>query len=378
MIYLDYAATTPIRDGVLKAFNEASKKYYGNSSSLHDIGTEAKRALEICRGQLAKSIQGKNTGIYFTSGGSESNVLAIRSLLSGNQMRGSHIITSKVEHASLHHLFEQLEAEGYDVTYVGVDEFGCVKVDELEQSIREDTVLVSIQHANSETGVIHPLEEIGMILDYHDVIFHTDAVQSFGKTPIDVMKFKIDSLSISSHKLYGPKGIGACYIDPSVRWKSQFKGATHEGGFRIGTVDIPSIISFTKAVQMALEGMVKEQERLEKLRRRFIEKITPLRQHVTVQTHPSKQLPNIVGLIFHRIQGQHIMLECNRYGIAISTGSACQVGEQNPSRMMLGSGKTTEEANSFVRLSFGLETTEEHIDEVCRVLNKVLAAISIR
>jgi len=375
MIYLDYAATTPICHDVLTVFNEASKKFYGNSSSLHDIGTEANRALELCRTQIAEVIQGEKEGIYFTSGGSESNFLAIRSILSGNRSKGKHIITTKVEHASLFHLFEQLEEEGYEVTFIGVDEYGRVKIDELEQAICKETVLASIQHANSETGVIQPLSEIGTILARHDVIFHTDAVQTFGEIPIDVKNCKIDSLSVSSHKLYGPKGIGACYIDPGIRWVGQFKGATHENGFRMGTVDVPSVIAFTKAVQLATQRMLPEQERFEKLRKQLIHKLKPLQKEITIQAHPSEQLPHIVGLLFHHIQGQHIMLECNRRNIAISTGSACQVGEQTPSRMMLATGKTVDEANGFVRISFGLKTTSEHIYKLCYVLEHILESV---
>lgn len=375
LVYLDYAATTPIRDDVLKTFNEASKKFYGNSSSLHDVGTEANRALSLCREQLANVIEGKKEGIYFTSGGSESNFLAIRSILLGNQSKGKHIITTKVEHASLFHLFEQLQEEGYEVTFIGVDEYGRIKVEELEKAICEETILASIQHANSETGVIQPLVEIGEILARHDVIFHADAVQTFGKIPIDVRRCKIDSLSVSSHKIYGPKGIGACYVDPAVKWMSQFPGATHEGGFRMGTVDVPSVIAFTKAVQLAIQQMPVEAERLSKLRHQFIEKIRPLQKYLTIEAHPSKQLPHIVGLLFRHLQGQHVMLECNRHNIAISTGSACQVGEQNPSRMMLATGKTVEEANGFVRISFGLKTTSDHIQKVCQVLENVLGSV---
>lgn len=371
MIYLDFAATTPMREDVLTVFNEATKKYYGNPSSLHDIGTEAERALALCREQIANTLDGKATGVYFTSGGSESNILAVRSLLAGNKHRGKHIITSKIEHASLYHLFEQLEQEGYDVTFIGVDELGQICIDELEKAIRADTVLASIQHANSENGVIQPLAEIGNILDRHGVIFHTDAVQTFGKIPVNVTDCKIDSVSVASHKLYGPKGIGACYMAPTVRWESQYLGATHEAGFRIGTVDVPSVIAFTTAVQIAVREMDKEQRRLQQLRCYLLQHLAPLQDKITVEAHPNAQLPNIIGLTFRNVQGQHIMLECNRYGIAISTGSACQVGEQNPSRMMLAVGKTVEEANSFVRLSFGLTTTEAHVDEVCNVLERI-------
>lgn len=375
MIYLDFAATTPIREEVLHVYHDVAKQVYGNASSLHDIGTKADHALTLCRERLADLMNGQQDGVYFTSGGSEANIVGVRSLLLGNNEKGKHIITTEVEHASLYNLFQQLETEGYDVTFIGVDTNGQVQLDELRKAIRPDTVLASIQYANSETGVIQPIKEIGAILKQHHVIFHTDAVQAFGKIPLDIVACQIDSVSVASHKVYGPKGIGACYIAPSTRWKSQYVGATHEGGFRVGTVDVPSVVAFTSAAELMGQEAMKEQKRLQQLRERLIKKLVPLEHEITVEGHPKDQLANIVGLTFKRVQGQHIMLECNRYGIAISTGSACQVGQQHPSRMMLATGKTAEEANSFARLSFGLTTTEAEIDTVAETLKKIITDI---
>ena len=375
MIYLDFAATTPMREEVLNVYDDVAKQLYGNASSLHDIGTKADHALTQCREQIAELMNGQREGVYFTSGGSEANILSVRSLLLGNREKGKHIITTEVEHASLYHLFQQLETEGYEVTFIGVDTNGQVQLDELRKVIREDTVLASIQYVNSETGVIQPIKEIGNILKQHQVIFHTDAVQAFGKIPLDVIAYQVDSVSVASHKIYGPKGVGACYIAPSVRWKSQYVGATHEGGFRMGTVDVPGVAAFTSAAALAKKEAKKEQARIHQLRDQLIRRLAHFKDNITVEGHPKNQLANIVGLSFKRVQGQHIMLECNRYGIAISTGSACQVGQQHPSRTMLATGKTTEEANSFVRLSLGLTTTEAEIDTVATTLEEIIAQI---
>lgn len=375
MIYLDYAATTPIRREALDVYQEVAERYYGNASSLHDIGTKANEALALCRKQLADMVNGESEGVYFTSGGSEANILAVRSLLLGNLSKGNHIITTEIEHASLYNECKQLEKEGYDVTFLGVDEHGRVKIDELFNSLRDDTVLVSIQHANSETGVIQPIEEIGSLLQERDIIFHTDTVQTFGKIPIDIQKMGIDSLSIASHKLYGPKGVGACYIRPEVRFRSVHEGTTHEAGFRPGTVDVPGVVAFTTAANLHVAEAKDEQSRLHDLRTYFLKKLSRLMADIQLEANPHAQLPGIIGFTSQKVQGQHIMLECNRYGIAISTGSACQVGQSQPSRTMLAVGKEENIANGFFRISLGIHTTKEDLDTTVSILEKIIAEI---
>lgn len=377
MIYLDYAATTPMRKEVLHAFQEAAKKYYGNPSSLHDIGTEANEALELCREQLAGTIQGNKDGVYFTSGGSESNILAIRSLIEANRKKGNHLITTDAEHSSVHNLFKQLEEEGYEVTYLSVDGGGQIDLADFQNALRKDTILASIHHGNSEIGALQPLFEIGKILKEHQIIFHTDCVQSYGKVPIDVNQNYIDSLSVSSHKIYGPKGIGMCYINPRVNWKSQYKGTTHEKGFRPGTVDVPSILAFTAAAQMMHQEMEGQRRRDLHLRMKLVNGLKELSNQFVVEGNDDmdKQLPHIVGLSFLQAQGQYIMLECNRYGLAVSTGSACQVGQQSPSRTMLSMGKTVDDAKQLIRISFGKMTTEEQITQTIQTIGKVLKTL---
>lgn len=372
MIYLDYAATTPIREEALQVFTEVSTNYYGNPSSLHDVGSNSKQLLELCRKELADTINGEPEGVYFTSGGSESNHLAIRSLLEARKAKGNHLITSSTEHSSVHHVCKQLETEGYDVTYLPADRYGQVRLEDLQSAITDKTIFVSIQFANPEIGTIQPIVEIGTYLHERNILFHTDCVQAFGKIPIDVKKAHIDSLSISSHKLYGPKGVGACYIRPSVMWKMLIPGTSHENGFRPGTVNVPGIASFITAAQLICSEMEMNTKKNQGLRDRLLSGLSTLKKEIIVEGHPTDQLPHIVGLSVVGIQGQYIMLECNRHGIAISTGSACQIGKQTPSKTMLAIGKTEDEAKQLIRISFGRMTTTEDIDKVVEVLRNIV------
>ncbi|MFT4414266.1 IscS subfamily cysteine desulfurase [Fredinandcohnia humi] len=371
MIYLDYAATTPIRDEVLQVYMEVSRSYFGNPNSLHDIGSKAKQLLELCRLELADKINAEAEGIYFTSGGSESNLLAIRSIVDGYKHRGNHLITSATEHSSVHNLFRQLETEGFKVTYLPVTLEGQVKVEDVKAAITDRTILASIQHANPEIGTIQTIEEIGKVLRENQVIFHSDCVQTFGKVSIDVKKAHIDSLSISSHKIYGPKGVGACYISPSVAWKMQVPDTFHENGFRPGTVNVPGIAAFVTAAQLICDEMGINTKKYQLLRQKLITGIQDIDHTITIEGHPSHHLPHIVGLSISGTQGQYIMLECNRCEIAISTGSACQIGQQKPSKTMLAIGKTHDEAKQLIRLSFGTGTKEIHIEKVLEVLKTI-------
>ncbi|MBM6619732.1 IscS subfamily cysteine desulfurase [Bacillus suaedaesalsae] len=371
MIYMDYAATTPIREEALNAFIDASKNYYGNPSSLHDIGSKASTLLETCRIELAKLIGGQEEGIFFTSGGSESNILAIRSLLKGTNKQGKHLITTQIEHSSVLNLFKQLEDEGYTVTYLGVDSYGQIDLQELKESITVETVLASIHHANSEIGTIQPIEEVGSILKEHNVLFHTDTVQTFGKIPVHVLDSHIDSLSISSHKIYGPKGVGACYINPTIKWTPYFDYTSHEKGFRPGTVNVPGIVSFLYAAQLIHQEMDVNDKRLSQLRTTLLNGIEEKALPIHIEGHPTNVLSNIIGAIVKGIEGQLTMLECNRRNIAISTGSACSVGKQAPSKTMIATGKDPQTAKQFIRLSIGRHTTETDIAKVLEVLDEI-------
>ena len=372
MIYLDYAATTPMRKETVEVFSHVAMNMYGNSSSLHDLGTTAQDLLNNCRAEIAKDIGGHRDGIYFTGSGSEANILAIQTLLNGNKRKGTHIITTKVEHASIYHLFKKLEKEGYDVTFLDVNKEGQVEMEHLRSAIRPNTCLVSIQHANSETGTIQPLREIGQFLKEKNILFHSDCVQTYNKLSIDVTDFNLDSLSISAHKLYGPKGVGCLYINPKVPWSSIYEEASHEGGMRPGTVNVPGIAAFTTAAQLMKEERIQEMDRLATLKQYFIHSLKNKINTVTIEGSLTESLPNIVALRFAGIEGQHIMLECNRAQIAISTGSACQIGAQSPSRSMKAIGLSDEEARELIRISFGKHTTIDDIKFTVQTLEKIV------
>jgi cysteine desulfurase len=372
VIYVDYAATTPMSNEAIHAYTEAAKYLFGNSQSLHDAGTRSASFLEICRKKMAHFINGEEKGVFFTSGGTESNYLALHSILLANKHRGNHIITTSIEHASIHNYLYELEQDGYDITYLQVDQYGRISLEELRRAITEKTIIASIQHVNSEIGTIQPLEEIGELLKEHNVIFHCDCVQSFGKIPIDVQKLHIDSLSISSHKVYGPKGVGVCYINPKINWKSIFTGTTHENGFRPGTLPIPSIASFITAAKHIIETQEREFTRIEALRQLFVKRLATISYPIRIEEDPTYCLPHIIGVTLSHIEGQFTMLECNRLHIMISTGSACAIGKQSPSVTMMAIGKTKEEAKTFVRLSFGKDTTEDDINKIIDAFKHVV------
>ena len=369
MIYLDYAATTPMSVEALQTYTKAASQYFGNEQSLHDIGGTASSLLQVCRKTFADMIGGKEQGVFFTSGGSESNYLAIQSLL--NAQNKKHIITTPMEHASIRSYFQSLKSKGYTITEIPVDKNGLICLVDLEAAITEDTVLASIQHGNSEIGTVQNITEIGALLKKYNVLFHTDCVQTFGKLPIHVFEMGVDSLSVSAHKIYGPKGVGACYINPQTRWEQVFPGTSHEKGFRPGTVNVPGIASFLTAAENILKTQWEESLRFKELRSYFLEQIQTLPLEITVEGHSTSCLPHIVGVTIKGIEGQYTMLECNRHGIAISTGSACQVGKQEPSKTMLAIGKTYEEAKQYVRFSFGQQTTKDQIDTTIHALHTI-------
>lgn len=372
MIYLDYAATTPMSEKALDVYSQVATKYYGNSSSLHDIGLAAQTILEESRKTMARFLNGEEKGVYFTSGGSESNYFAIHSLLKGNTKKGKHIITTKLEHSSIANTLEDLQNNGYEITFVPVNAEGRVELEALAEVIRPDTVLASIHHGNSEIGTIQDLVSIGELLKKDNIIFHSDCVQTFGKIEIDVKKANLDSISVSSHKIYGPKGVGACYVNPSRMWKPVIPGTTHENGFRPGTVNVPGIAAFITAAEEIFPIMNNEQERFTDLRRKLMDGIQGKAWKISEVGPANNRLEHIIGLSVAGIEGQYIMLECNRYGVAISTGSACSVGMQKPSKTLLAIGKSKEEAKQFIRLSLGKLTTETEIEETIAIFQRFL------
>ncbi|MDO7905563.1 IscS subfamily cysteine desulfurase [Paenibacillus sp. JX-17] len=370
MIYLDYAATAPMNEQALTALNELNREVYGNSHSLHDAGGRAENILEYSREQLAGMIGGAKEGVYFTSGGSESNLLAILSILNGLPEGRKHWITTTVEHASIRNALPLLERLGYRVTAIQPNSQGLVTKEILENAIQTDTGLVSIQHANSETGIIQPLEELSPLLRARGIVLHSDMVQTFCKLPIDVTRMGVDAASFSSHKVYGPKGVGAAYIAPAVPWKPVLPGTSHERGFRAGTVNVPGIGAFVTAAASVIQD---QPEVLAHFRRLRSHLFSQAKQHGIPLTSAANErevhlLPHVAGCIFGGMEGQYVMLECNRNGICISTGTACAAGHQEPSASLTAIGLRKEDALQFIRISFGRSTTTEELDQLIQLL----------
>jgi cysteine desulfurase len=372
MIYLDYAASAPMSEEAMQVFHELNKEAYGNASSLHDAGGRAEHILNHCRRQLAGLIHGHEDGIYFTSGGTESNILALQSVLNGLPADRRHFITTSVEHSSIRNLAAMLQNQGWEVSIMQPDGSGQITPEVLVSHIRENTGLVSIQHANSETGIIQDLKNLSLLLKKRGILLHTDAVQSFGKIPVHAEELGFDVLTVSSHKVYGPKGVGAVYIRPGVEWKPVFPGTSHEKGFRPGTVNVPGIGAFvTAAATMA--GKIRDlAQHFRKLRSHLFTEgqrlgipLQPVVDESRVQI-----VPHIAGCYFLKAEGQYIMLECNRSGICISTGSACAAGHQEPSPSVKALGASDQEALRFIRISFGQHTTLAEVDTLLNTLHE--------
>ncbi len=370
MIYLDYSATTPMSDQALHIYTKVAQEHFGNPNSLHDFGLISNEIVSHSRKIIAQLINGEERGIYFTSGGSESNFLSLLSL--SKAKKGKHIITTEIEHPSVLNTFLWLADSGFDVSYLPVNQYGEIEMDVLKNTIREDTILVSIGHSNAELGTLQDIETIGKYLQERNILFHSDCVQSFGKIPIDVQKSHLDCITISGHKIYGPKGIGACYINPKVRWRPLLENGTHESGFRQGTLNVPAVAAFATATEEISKEMNAEAARLSSLKELFLGLIN--NDFCVLEGHPNKRLPHHISLRIKGIEGQYVMLECNRRGIAISTGSACKVGQSDPPKSMIATGKTTGEAHEFIRITLGKHTTEQDIRTTATCLNEIIAA----
>ena len=372
MIYLDYAATTPMSATARDVYTSVAERFFGNSSSLHDAGSEAKSVLESSRSILAGICNVSERGLYFTGSGSEANFLAIVSLANAHREKGHHLITTEVEHSSVTNTFSWLEKQGFEVTRIGVNRDGRVNTDELEKVIRPDTILLSIQHANSETGTLQDLKAIGEIAKKNKLLFHSDCVQTFCKLQIDPKAWNLDAFSVSAHKVHGPKGLGAAWIDPKTDWKPFIEAASQERRFRPGTVDVPAVASFAAAAREFWPQRNSYMAKMEKLRILFIDELAPLtKEHILAEGSNTHRLPNILGLRITNMEGQFAMLECSQQGIGISTGSACQVNEQKPSPSLLAMGYDEHDARQFIRCSFGNGNTEDEIKKAAAVLKQV-------
>lgn len=373
MKYFDYAATCPLDRDAANIFIEASTKYFGNSQSIHEAGSAAANLLESCRQEFSSLLGVEEAGIYFTSGGSEANYLGIMALLSAKKKQGNHIITGAAEHSSVYNLMKKLEKEGWEISYLPLNNNGKIEFASFTEAVRPDTVLVSIQHGNPEIGTVQPVKNIADYCRSKDILIHTDCVQTFGKIPTAPLAHSVDALSISGHKFYGPKGTGLAYVNPKLAWKPYIDGTVHEKGFRPGTVNVPGIAAMTAAAQKAASLSATEIERVNRLRTTLIDALTEVKESIEIfGTTGNEQLPGIVGMSISGLEGQFVLLECNRKGFAISTGTACHTGMLSPAKSMTAMGIDGKAAKEFFRVSFGRETKQEDVIE----LGKLLVALT--
>jgi cysteine desulfurase len=365
---MDYSATTPVKKEVLDAMMPYFSEDYGNASSVHSFGRDAKNAINKSRDTLAKALGARREEVYFTAGGTESDNWAIKGVAKALKHKGNHIITSKVEHHAVLHTCQTLEKEGFEVTYLDVDEYGLISLDDLKSAIKDSTILVSIMFINNEIGTMQPVKEIGAIAKEKGVLFHTDAVQAFGNTPIDVNELNIDMLAVSSHKIYGPKGIGAMYIRKGIRIGSFIDGGAQERKRRAGTENVPGIVGFAKAVELAMDGMDAHIEKLTRLRDRLRDGIMDKIPYAKYNGHPTQRHPGNVNICFEFIEGESLLLSLDLVGVAASSGSACTSGSLDPSHVLMAIGLTHEIAHGSLRLTIGDFTTEEDVDYVAEKL----------
>ena len=372
MIYLDNAATTKVADSVVDAMLPYFKEYYGNASSIYQLGAKSKEALDESREYIAGTLGAKTNEIYFTAGGSESDNWAIKATADAYAQKGKHIITSAIEHHAVLHTCEYLEKHGYEVTYVGVDENGVIKLDELKAAIRPDTILISVMFANNEIGTIQPIKEIGEIAKEHDILFHTDAVQAYAQVPINVDEMHIDMLSASGHKLNGPKGIGFLYIRKGIKIRSFVHGGQQERGRRAGTENIPGIVGLAAAAKRSFSMLEEKMHKEIELRDYLISRIEAEIPYCRLNGDRKKRLPNNVNFSFQFIEGESMLILLDNKGIAASSGSACTSGSLDPSHVLLAIGLPHEIAHGSLRLTLSEENTKEEMDYVVEQLTAIL------
>lgn len=372
LIYLDNAATTKVADSVVDAMLPYFKEYYGNASSIYQLGAKSKEALDESREYIAGTLGAKANEIYFTAGGSESDNWAIKATADAYAQKGKHIITSAIEHHAVLHTCEYLEKHGYEVTYVGVDENGVIKLDELKAAIRPDTILISVMFANNEIGTIQPIKEIGEIAKKHDILFHTDAVQAYAQVPINVDEMHIDMLSASGHKLNGPKGIGFLYIRKGIKIRSFVHGGQQERGRRAGTENIPGIVGLAAAAKRSFSMLEEKMQKEIELRDYLISRIEAEIPYCRLNGDRKKRLPNNVNFSFQFIEGESMLILLDNKGIAASSGSACTSGSLDPSHVLLAIGLPHEIAHGSLRLTLSEENTKEEMDYVVEQLVAIM------
>jgi cysteine desulfurase len=374
-VYLDHSATTPVHPEVLEAMLPYYGNTFGNPSSIHSFGQETKKVVDEAREKVALLIDADLSEIVFTGCGTEADNLALRGVAYANEAKGKHIITSSIEHHAIVNTCKYLEKKGFRITYLPVDKYGLVDPDEVKEAIKNDTILISIMYANNEVGTIEPISEIGAIAKDRGIYFHTDAVQAAGKIPVNVQDLKVDLLSMSAHKLYGPKGIGALYIRKGVRIVPLFYGGHQEDARRAGTENVPGIVGFGKTCEIALRDLQYQMDYLKALRDRLQAGIMEKLDYIHINGHPTQRLPNILNISFEFVEGESVVLNLDMEGIAASTGSACTSGSLTSSHILMSMGISHVIAQGSLRFSLGRENTKEEIDftikEVVEVVERL-------
>jgi len=374
-IYLDHAATTPTRPEVVKAMLPFFADAFGNPSSIHSYGQEAKGAIEEARTKVAELIGARNEEIIFASGGTEADNYALKGVAFANERKGNHIITTSIEHHAVLEACKSLEKRGFRITYLPVDKYGLVDPDGVRKAITDKTILISVIHASNEVGTIEPVEGIGEIAREAGVCFHSDAVQTMGHIPVNVDKLKVDLLSISAHKLYGPKGVGALYVRKGTKLVPLMHGGQQEKRHRAGTENVPAIVGLGKAAELARQEMGREAERLTHLRDKLIKGLGEKIDHIRLNGHPTRRLPNNVNASVDFVEGESMLLSLDLEGICASTGSACSSASLEPSHVLLALGLSPEQAHGSLRLTLGRENTEEDVEQVLEVLPGIVARL---
>jgi len=371
-IYLDHAATTYVKPEVMEAMLPYFSKNYGNASSIYSIGRDSKRAIEEAREKVAAALGAQSKEIYFTGSGTEADNWAVKGVAYANRHKGNHIITSSIEHPAIMQTCKYLESDGFEVTYLPVDENGFVTPEQVRDAIKDNTILITIMFANNEIGTIQPIAEIGKVAREKKVIFHTDAVQAVGNIKINVNDMNIDLLSLSGHKFYGPKGVGALYIRKGVRIASFIHGGHQERGRRASTENVPGIVGLGKAIELATANIDEYNKKLIQLRDRTIKEIEEKIPFVKLNGDRHKRLPGNVNFSFRFIEGESLLLMLDMEGIAASSGSACTSGSLDPSHVLLAIGLPHEIAHGSLRLTFGDENTQEDVDRLMEVLPRIV------
>ena len=367
-IYLDYNATTPLDPQVLEEMLPYFRNDYGNPSSIHSFGNKAKSVIDLARDRIAALVNCRPKEITFTAGGSESNNYAIKGIAYSQREKGNHLITTSTEHASCLQTFKFLESQGFDVTYLDVNSDGLVDPNQLSESIRDNTILISCIYANNETGVINPIKTLSGIAHDKDILFHTDAVQTLGKIKIDLKDLNVDLASFSSHKIYGPKGVGALYIKMGVNPVSLLHGGGQERGKRSGTENVPGIAGFGKAAEIVTSTFTEESKRIAGIKEMLKDGILKSINGVNINGDTPENLPNTLNLSFDGAEGESLVMNLDMEGIAVSTGSACSEGNVEPSHVLLAMGQSKQQAISSLRLSIGRFTTKEDIERFLNIL----------